>query len=827
MKKFSFFALLAVAAFAVGCSEDVDNGGSSMERKLIDVSFGVDIASEDSRSEVDLVDGKVQGNWELDTDKIGVFSAVDQNKEFTYGDNKLFNGQLTEAAEYTLQAYYPYGADYAEGTTVTIPFGVERPQDGGKFNSAYDILLSEPKTTSELDGHTFDFVRPLSVLNFDTSAAGAFRYARLTDLDGGLLSTGGLTFEMGANPTLAVAVTTDEYDTPIDTDASIIWVDLGSEAAHADVFFNVLPGNYNLKLDLLTEDGKISSTSIDRTNAEKPFEAGKFYYKKVSGEFVATAAPSVVWPDGNGGFMDMDAAHEITVDESYALTYPATLEITADAGIQMMYVHINSEFITSDLGKELFSLIPNNEMASIGLPGGAAYHYATEATFDVTGFLPLIAMMAPDTYGDHIFTLYIVDGLGRELEQPLHFTLTEPAKPIEATASVGSVDLWANTASVSVVANQEVGDVKVFVKDSDETTYNEIEVTSADKINWTAAVAPAWQSTTNGEGNTVYYLDGKTGIFAGNKYDYYVEVYDSESNLAYTSDVATYTAGAGDAFYQGDFASSYWGSNKQQFITTSSSGSLAKTYIYSYWGSGYNSYTPNLCTVTTFDGKECATLQATYNSTLVSIPAPGNLFTGDFRMQVSFTKGNGGYVDFGKKVTYGARPRAVKVWAKAIVNEIGTVQFGTEYKADSGKDAPAVGTSDRARIFVCMTNWSGQHSVFAGSKRPTGAWNPEGGKKGNMKAGTEAISVGDIVSYAMVDIDNNHSAHSSDKLVEIEMPLYYYDTTAANNKAALNDANYNIVVSAATSYLGDYMISSSTNSGNHNTLYIDKFEWVY
>lgn len=62
-----------------------------------------------------------------------------------------------------------------------------------------------------------------------------------------------------------------------------------SAAAQLDAFFNVLPGNYNLNLDIITATKQMASVKIDRT--DKPFEAGVLYKKEVG-----TLTPSAIPP---------------------------------------------------------------------------------------------------------------------------------------------------------------------------------------------------------------------------------------------------------------------------------------------------------------------------------------------------------------------------------------------------------------------------------------------------------------------------------------------------------------------------------------------------
>ena len=191
-------------------------------------------------------------------------------------------------------------------------------------------------------------------------------------------------------------------------------------------------------------------------------------------------------------------------------------------------------------------------------------------------------------------------------------------------------------------------------------------------------------------------------------------------------------------------------------------------------------------------GTYCAKLSATYN-TLAKVPAPGNLFTGDFAISLFPMGGN---VSFGKKFAYNARPRAVRFKYHATIGEV-------NYNLHGGKIP--VGEMDKARIFVCIVDWTAQQKVFAGTKAPTGTWDPE--------TQTEAAN-GPIIGYASKFIEETTQG---DEMVEVILPInYYQDTAAAPN------GKYNIVVSCSTSAYGDYMDACTTN-----VMYVDDFEWVY
>lgn len=148
------------------------------------------------------------------------------------------------------------------------------------------------------------------------------------------------------------------------------------------------------------------------------------------------------------------------------------------------------------------------------------------------------------------------------------------------------------------------------------------------------------------------------------------------------------------------------------------------------------------------------------------------------------------------KFAYNARPRAVRFKYHATIGEV-------NYNLHGGKIP--VGEMDKARIFVCIVDWTAQQKVFAGTKAPTGTWDPE--------TQTEAAN-GPIIGYASKFIEETTQG---DEMVEVILPINYYQDTAA-----APDGKYNIVVSCSTSAYGDYMDACTTN-----VMYVDDFEWVY
>lgn len=389
------------------------------------------------------------------------------------------------------------------------------------------------------------------------------------------------------------------------------------------------------------------------------------------------------------------------------------------------------------------------------------------------------AFFASCQAGDQKVTLRIEDANGGSSEVATTYRL-EGLVPVTAD----DYDLWANTVTLRVVSFTP-GTTVQFGLRSSGGEWQPMAGTSQGDDFITATYAPQWEEKTTADWSTpatvlpYSRLKEGTGISAGNTYDYKATVGSKELS-------GRFTAAEGTPMPDGSLES--WRS-AQQFPGSGTN--------YTFWGSGYNAFAKELCTrdeaMPGRVGTYCAKLSATYN-TLAKVPAPGNLFTGDFAIQV--LGGMGGNVSFGKKFAYNARPRAVRFKYHATIGEV-------NYNLHGGKIP--VGEMDKARIFVCIVDWTAQQKVFAGTKAPTGTWDPE--------TQTEAAN-GPIIGYASKFIEETTQ---SDEMVEVILPINYYQDTAA-----APDGKYNIVVSCSTSAYGDYMDACTTN-----VMYVDDFEWVY
>lgn len=389
------------------------------------------------------------------------------------------------------------------------------------------------------------------------------------------------------------------------------------------------------------------------------------------------------------------------------------------------------------------------------------------------------AFFASCQAGDQKVTLRIEDANGGSSEVATTYRL-EGLVPVTAD----DYDLWANTVTLRVVSFTP-GTTVQFGLRSSGGEWQPMAGTSQGDDFITATYAPQWEEKTTADWSTpatvlpYSRLKEGTGISAGNTYDYKATVGSKELS-------GRFTAAEGTPMPDGSLES--WRS-AQQFPGSGTN--------YTFWGSGYNPFAKELCTrdeaMPGRVGTYCAKLSATYN-TLAKVPAPGNLFTGDFAIQV--LGGMGGNVSFGKKFAYNARPRAVRFKYHATIGEV-------NYNLHGGKIP--VGEMDKARIFVCIVDWTAQQKVFAGTKAPTGTWDPE--------TQTEAAN-GPIIGYASKFIEETTQG---DEMVEVILPINYYQDTAA-----APDGKYNIVVSCSTSAYGDYMDACTTN-----VMYVDDFEWVY
>lgn len=171
----------------------------------------------------------------------------------------------------------------------------------------------------------------------------------------------------------------------------------------------------------------------------------------------------------------------------------------------------------------------------------------------------------------------------------------------------------------------------------------------------------------------------------------------------------------------------------------------------------------------------------------------GNLFVGDFG-GIVITGNQGAKVKFGKEYEFTARPTGLKLKYK---NTVGNINYIGSKTGVSESDI------DKARIFVCLCNWSGQHTVDT-TKEAT-YFDPTDPNK--------QASEGEVIGYGDLQIGETHTDWT-----EVTIPIVYNDKI---NKPGYNKKSY-LVISCAASIYGDYLCGSTSND-----LTVDDFEWVY
>lgn len=348
---------------------------------------------------------------------------------------------------------------------------------------------------------------------------------------------------------------------------------------------------------------------------------------------------------------------------------------------------------------------------------------------------------------------------------------------VEYTVLLTDTDLWRNTAELAVRLDEPAQTIALSYRRTGDDAWQEAETeaTSDDGIHFACRIAPRWTRSENEAGLTVYDVDPATGVFAGKSYEYRLTADGTEI------ETGTFDTAAGDAIPHGDMEdgslSCYTQDNTQA----------------PFWGSGNNSFTKQLCTQQTFPGmggQHCTRLAAA-KAPVVGILAAGNFFTGIFK-RVGFD----GTVGFGADYDWTARPTALRLKYHA---KIGRVDM-TKHEGAGVKE----GDQDVAVVFAAVVDWESRHEVFSGLTDCRGVWSPDR---------ITSTGEGPILGYGIQHI---RESTAGDELVELTIPLRYYDTQAKPR------SKYKLVISCSTSYYGDYLAGCTGNE-----LYLDDFEWVY
>ena len=825
--------LTLTAALLLGACSTYEEVPATSGDGATAVGFLADIAPrEQSRADINVdFETGLTGTWNSE-DKLGVL-ANDFSKllQFTYTtDSKDFTGSLSGSeGTWAYRAFYPHnGNATVSGTTVTVPFSALRTQNGNKYNSEFDIMAADaithnnadPGKTPEGNAVKFNLHRITSILALKLQGGAASeKIASVMLTSKKPIASEKLTFTVPSDPNAAydpsainptlVAQGTSATGSPISINSEHITVTYADGTApsadYSETFFNVLPDDSygDLTFSACTDKGNAASFTITRTT---PVVANWVYTVERTAPFTKAAAPTVEWI----GHEDLTTPTELLESGN-----SADIRVSAPGGIKSMQVDITSSVLTTPMEGseqnllEAVNLAPsmeltnpaNNDMAAalagLGFPTPAQLQNQQYVFFQIGGLIDLLASISPTdqtTTADFKFT--VTDNAGTPTEITLKFTKTSATAPTIVYNE--DADLWANTASFTLSnIPADATSVSVQYRIKGQTTWNDANVTANEDGSRTALISPTWTAGANEAGLTIHTVDPKTGIFARKSYEYRL-----------LADGATVASGEftpknnnGDVIPNAGMESWSTKSMKKMF-----SGSANVPYPNAvkyedatgtdkFWDSGNNAYmtssgTDKLCTQATYSGmvgNYCAQLAAKYAAIAF---AAGNLYTGDFVMD-----GTVGYAQFGQPYTYSARPAALKLKYAAEIGEINRV-----------KNDPPVSTGiDKGRIFVCIVEWSDRHAVKSGTTvDKTTFWDPET---------VSSLNEGKIIGYGSAYITESHTGSMKD----LELPIVYYEKTDTPPTG-----NYTLVISTATSYLGDYLTGCDANK-----LWVDDFEWVY
>lgn len=792
------FCATALASLA-GCNkfDEADTAPDSGNGSLIKVYAKV-AENDGTRANLHVGESAFTAEWEAG-DALGILpvktggTAPATAAKFDYNaTSAAFEGSLNDfaAGGGNYYAFFPHAK--VTGTTANLPFGNLRTQTGNDFNSAYDALVATPRAytaddeAGKADGKdvTFTLHRLTSILNFSIATpADKVKYLLLTA--GGetqKLSASSLDFglENGGAETVASLSTTDQ--------SNVIALQYTPDAAsgdHVEAFFNVPADLYpTLTLDVIDSDNQMATVTVNRTEA---FKAGTLYKKAVADlQFASIAPPSLVWPGEDG--KTIDQVHDLTTDESGSLNYSAAVDIVVPGGIAGLKVDIESPALNA-IGITTLNIFNETEIPGLGisyemlgLSCGAQVQYQKTCVFNITNLVPMILALeqmgidASLIYCQHTFNVTVTDLAGQSTTQPLIFDASK--------VTLASADLWANTATLALKSiPSNATSVSVQYKKSTETTWQDATV-SNDKT--MATIAPEWSEA------SPYQINPDKGVFAATTYDYKLDIDGTEFTGQFTTAPGmTIANGNMDTWYFEDAWYPHSDATTGNLWATGNPGTkLIKD------NSTKNPV--NLTTPVEHESKQAAYLKSqliegkVLGFVSVTKFGAGNLFVGDFGEIVYSPQG--AKVKFGKEYEFTARPTGLKLKYK---NTVGNINYIGSKTGVSESDI------DKARIFVCLCNWSGQHTVDT-TKEAT-YFDPTDPNK--------QASEGEVIGYGDLQIGETHTDWT-----EVTIPIVYNDKI---NKPGYNKKSY-LVISCAASIYGDYLCGSTSND-----LTVDDFEWVY
>lgn len=829
MKKIriSFLTVIAAALSAACSNHDETTSAPGADETL--VGFQADIAPRlQSRAEIDVdFENGLTGSWDK-ADTLGVIhkapnaSGFSNLGQFIFDtETRTFKGSLPTAnGEWHYRAFYPHnGTATISGTktTVTVPFSAHRTQNGNRYNSEYDLLAAEPVICQNADQgklpsgeavkfnlNRFTTILALRMQGGDPSekVASVMLTAQkpiaseqlLFELPSESYDPDALTptlVALGESPAGGTISIDSEHITVTYKDGTAPTADL------SETFFNVLPdANYGeLVFSVCTDKGNTASVTVNRTT---PMVANWVYTKKETGTFTKAPAPLIDWIDH-----DLEQRYELADGSN-----EANIAVSVPGGIRKMEVEIIAPILTESGLLEAVGLAPVMELTNpesgrmaamlgqLGFPAAEHLLNQQHVFFQIGGLIDLLAMVCGEvtetTNSDFKFT--VTDNAGQETTVTLQYvkTVETPTPPITPSVAYNEdVNLWKNTATLScAVAPADFENTAIEYKRADDTAWQTAAkgTQNAEDGTFTATISGAYN-----EDNTMI---SATGIRPGYLYEYRIVV-NTEVKGSGTIDM---TANKGDKIENGGM---------EDWSETTVSGTNGIIYPNaagnSFWTSGNNSATKELCTKNedVWTDHTPGSFSAFLNPNLTSIGsikifAAGNLFTGTFDYTVSVFSWSGGTASFGSPYNWTARPTALRVKAKATVNNIQIL--------GAKKDEFTTSDISPARIFVCMCDRDTRIANVSQTKALTGEYKISG----TFEPSDTGLG---ILAYG----DHKFTA-STDGWQSITIPIVYND----RDETPVPSKAYNIMISCSSDCYGAFFCGSESNR-----LYVDDFEWIY
>lgn len=474
-----------------------------------------------------------------------------------------------------------------------------------------------------------------------------------------------------------------------------------------------------------------------------------------------------------GKLIELPSAPKISVEGVQVNQTCNVLEVeginvkaVADGGILSLVVSVSSPALDAEalsaIGlAERFDLAAPGKyeagLKTLGLPCGGDVRESKSVNFSLTGFLEYFKKGKNRT-ADHCITLELTDCRGQKCS--CRIILHRDAV---IGISVENADMWKRTADIIIDGSfPEEASVLYRMKGTEEWK----KAACADKNKRIYNPEPLWNGSKNEAGLTVYSMDGYTGFKAGTEYEILVSDADGDelSLLEYSSPI-------GDELPNNDFSAWFTKNGKDNGLSYPNAAPTVAPG--GFWDSGNNDASKKLCIPLEGGGAWLRSGQT------MGILTSGNIFSGDFVFN-----GLQGTVFFGKHFEWTARPTALVIRYSTSQGKIDCEKY------TSGKK----GTQDKGIIQISVVDWEGQHPCSSGiMSAPSGTWDP------SMQDSTEE---GPVIGYAAKFIEGD-----TDGFVEDRIPFFWYDRDA---ECPLS-SDFNIVVSIANSYLGEYLTGCSGN----------------